>query len=79
MELYVVSVAVLVGVGAVLGFVLRAWALLGPVGLVAVLAYGWEFQDEALVYAVIAGALATIGVAAGIALRARFGGRLTNP
>lgn len=75
LELYVVPFVVLVGGGAVAGFALRRWALAAPPLLAAALAYGWEFDGTAVIYAAIAAVLAGLGVVLGIVLRSRWRGR----
>ena len=75
MELYIISVTVLVGGGVVVGFALRRWALLAPFVLAGALAYGWEFYGPALAYAAIAALVAAFGVLLGIVVRSRFSRR----
>jgi hypothetical protein len=67
--LYVVSLAVLVGAGLLLGFAFRWWGLIVPVGFACFLAYAWEFHSPAVAYAVIAGLISSCGVVAGSLLR----------
>jgi hypothetical protein len=68
-ELYVISLAVLVGGGLLVGFVFRWWGLIAPVGFACFLAYAWEFYSPAVAYAVIAGLISCCGVVAGSLLR----------
>jgi hypothetical protein len=41
-ELYVISLAVIVGGGLLVGFAFRWWGLIAPVGFGCFLAYAWE-------------------------------------
>jgi hypothetical protein len=67
--LYVISLAVLVGGGLLVGLALRWWGLIAPVGFACFLAYAWELYSPAVAYAVIAGLISSCGVLAGSLLR----------
>lgn len=74
-DLYLVALAVLGGGGLLVGVVLRWWGLLVSVGFPAFLAFAWEFDPTGLIYALIAGGLASAAVLAGAWLRGRLQGR----
>lgn len=69
MALYVISLAVLVGGGLLVGLAFRWWGLLASVGFACFLAYAWEFGSEGRAYAAIAGLIASGAVVAGSLLR----------
>lgn len=69
MALFMISLAVVVGGGLLVGFAFRWWGLIAPVGFACFLAYAWEFYPPAVAYALIAGLVSSCGVVAGSLLR----------
>jgi hypothetical protein len=67
--LYVIGLAALVGGGLLVGLLFRWWGLLASIGFACFLAYAWELDSLGVVYAAIAGAVASAGVIAGSLMR----------
>jgi hypothetical protein len=71
-NLFVLAVAVIGGSGMLIGAIFRWWGLLAPVAFACFLAYAWEFTEEGIYFALIAGLLGCAAVTVGALIRRRF-------